>query len=237
MIEEVTEQMYLKADGIAVGQFVWAPVPHLEEVPRILEVERAAGEVHHASKFRVVQMTKDHFRARDKLPIAALTLGNTEELLISKAKKRPCLVICCNNTAFDDRPILDEVKGRKHLQDKSLLLVPLYGIATPQDERGFPPKMVARIRVFLYSQFFYLPRKCTKGNYDFGQEGIARLDRIFAASPSRGVESMGVRLAAEPLKLLMAQVCERFGTAEHDELRLVRQLLDSALPEDCRPVV
>ena len=118
-----------------------------------------------------------------------------------------------------------------------MLLAPLYGVATLHDEQGFPPKMVARIRVFLYSQFFYLPRKCPKGNHDFGQEGVARLDRIIAASPSRGVESMGVRLAHEPLKLLMAQVRERFGASESEELNLVRQLLESSLPEDCRPAV
>ena len=234
MIEEICDGLYETSKGITVGHFVWCPVPHLEEVPRILEVERAASEDHHATKFEIVQVSSDHFKSKQKLPIKRLSLGDTEELLISKAKKRPCLVVVSNNTAFTDSTVA-ELKGRRHLQDESMILAPIYGAATPENEKGFPPIMVARIKAFLYSQFFYLPKTCPKSKISFEKDGIVRLDRLFPASPNRGVISMDKKLAEEPLLLLMAVLRERFGDTQAENLKTVRELLYETLPEDCRP--
>jgi hypothetical protein len=235
MIEEVLDQIYEKAEGVGLGHLVWCPVPQLDEIPRVLEVERESAEKHFASRFRIVQLNTQHFRSRSKLPIAALQLHDTEELLIAKAKRRPCIIVCCNNTAFHDENAVNELKQRKHLQDQSMILAPLYGIATPEDEKGFPPKMVARIRGFLYHQFFYLPKICPKTKLSVEKEGIARLDRLVAASPNRGVQPMNVKLAAEPLKLLLALMCERFGSFDSNDLKSIREILGEAVPPDCRP--
>jgi len=235
MIEEILDAVYVKSNGIGVGHCVWCPVPHLEEVPRILEVERASSEAHYASKFRIVQLDGNHFKEKRKLPIKSLSLQDTEELLISKAKKRPCVVIACHNTAFKDAAATIELRGRKHLQDDSMILAPIYGIATLEDENGFPPKMVARIRVFLYNQFFYLPKTCPKNRIGFGKEGIVRLDRLFPAAPNRGVSPMGMRLSDEPLALLLALLRERLGAPAYENLQTVREILLDTLPEDCRP--
>lgn len=237
MIEELGDDVYAKATGVGLGHFVMCPVPHLEEVPRILQVERAASEQHYATKFEIVQLSGEHFRARTKLPIKALTLHDTEELLISKAKLRPCVVVCCNNTSFTDAETIKEIGGRKHLQDKSVLVAPLYGSATPDNETGFPPTMVARIRVFMYSQFFYAPKICPRTKLALAKDGVVRLDRIFSVSPSRGMRPLDLKLAPPALALLMALVRERFGNAEEAELKTVRELLLDALPEDCRPKV
>lgn len=235
MIEEVLDSIYEKTNAIDVGHFVWCPVPHLEEVPRILEVERASSETHYATRFRIVQMDGTHFKEKQKLPIKSLSLQDTEELLISKAKKRPCVVVACQNTKFNDAAGTTELKGRKHLQDDSMILAPIYGTASLDDEKGFPPKMVARIRVFLYNQFFYLPKSCPKNGIGIQKEGVVRLDRLFSASLNRGVVTMGIRLTTEPLSLLMAVLRERFGAIEHDNLKTVREILRDALPEECRP--
>lgn len=237
MIETVLDVIYEKTtEPLGLGHIVWFPVPHLEEVPRILEIERASSESHLEAKFRVMQMDKTHFKERQKLPIKSLSLQDTEELLISKAKKRPCIVVACQNTAFTDVALTAELKGRKHLQDNSMLLAPIYGTANLEDTKGFPPKMVARIRVFLYSQFFYLPKVCPKSNIGInGKDGIVRLDRLLPASPSRGVEPIGIKLSSEMLGLLMALLRERFGATDHEELNVVREILAEQLPEDCRP--
>jgi hypothetical protein len=121
MIEEICNRVYEPATGFGVGHLVWCPVPHLEEVPRILDVERAKSEEHFATKFQIVQMTEDHFRSKQKLPIKALSLGNTEELLISKAKKRPCIVLSNQNTEFLDENTMLAIARRKHLQDRSMV--------------------------------------------------------------------------------------------------------------------
>lgn len=235
MIEEICEQIYEPVKGLQIGHLVWCPVPHLEEVPRILEVERASSEEHFASNFEIVQMTSNHFKKKQKLPIKLLSLGETEELLISKAKNRPCVVVSMPNTTFRDPPITKEVGTRRHLQDTSVILAPVYGIQTPVNQSGFPPIMTARIRALLYSQFFYLPRSCPKTKISIGKEGIVRLDRLFAASPSRGMELMDKKLAEEPLLFLLAMLRERMGGAPDENLTTVREILDSSLPPEARP--
>ena len=235
MIEAICDRVFEAASGLGVGHFVWCPVPHLEEVPRILEVERASSEAHFATKFEIVQMGGDHFKRKSKLPIKALALGETEELLISKAKKRPCIVVSAQNTTFEDEAIVNELRKRRHLRDNSMILAPLYGLAIPDEPKGFPPIMVARIRAFLYNQFFYLPQSCPKTRVSIGKESIVRLDRLFATSPSRGVTAMDKKLSEEPLLLLLAVLRERLGGKEDENLSLVRELLFEQLPEPARP--
>ena len=235
MIEDVCDTIYEAIRGFGVGHFVWCPVPHLEEVPRILEVERASSEAHFATKFEIVQIGEDHFKKKSKLPIKALALGETEELLISKAKKRPCIVISAQKTTFQDEAITNELGKKRDLQDKSMILAPMYGLATPDDPKGFPPIMVARIRAFLYNQFFYLPQSCPKTKISLGKESIVRLDRLFAAWPSRGVAAMDKKLSEEPLSLLLAVLRERLGGKEGENLSVVRELLFEQLPKHARP--
>lgn len=236
MIEELCDQIYESAKSFAPGHLVWCPVPHLDEVPRVLEVERAESTGHYATRFEIVQIDSNHYKKKQKLPIKLLSLGETEELLISKSKKRPCVIIACENTIFDDAPVIAELKRRKHLQDKSMILAPLYGLATPDAEGGFPPIMTARVRAFLYNQFFYLPSSCPKTKLSIGKESIIRLDRLFAASPSRGIDNMDKRLATEPLSLLLAVLRERLGGSENENLKLVRNLLLESLPDEAKPV-
>jgi hypothetical protein len=95
--------------------------------------------------------------------------------------------------------------------------------------------MTARIQAFLYRQFFFLPRKCPKSGIALAKEGVVRLDRVFAATPTRGSVPMGIKLAEEPLLLMLAVTRERFGGAEDENLKTVREILLEALPEDARP--
>jgi len=95
--------------------------------------------------------------------------------------------------------------------------------------------MTARIRAFLYQQFFYLPKSCPKTGLSIAKEGIVRLDRLFAATPTRGLEPMNIKLAQEPILLLLAVLRERFGGTADENLKLVRQLLLELLPEEARP--
>ena len=116
-----------------------------------------------------------------------------------------------------------------------MVLAPVSGTAFDEMQTGFPPVMTARIRAFLYNQFFYLPKTCPKTRLSIGKDGIVRLDRLFAATPTRGLVPMDVKLAAEPMLLLLAVVRERFGGGEDENLKLVRELLLDALPSEVRP--
>lgn len=235
MIEEISEQIFADCRGVAEGAFVWAPVPHLEEVPRILNVERAASEDHFATRFDISQINNSHFKRKTKLPIKALGLGETEELLISKSKKRPCIVLTQEKTQFSDSDLQEQIGKRKHLQDNSFILAPLYGIETEDDKSGFPPIMVSRIRSLMYSQFFYVPSKCPKTRHAFKSPGVLRLDRLFPSLPSRGVDPMNFKLSEEVFELLRAILRERFGGEPTEALLTIRELLLETLPDEAKP--
>ena len=85
-----------------VGQFCWIASPHIDRIPRVMDVEREKPNEHLATKFKIRNMTDQDFRKKQKLPIISLTLRETEELLIQKAKKRLAITVAAENTIFSD---------------------------------------------------------------------------------------------------------------------------------------
>lgn len=120
-------------------------------------------------------------------------------------------------------------------EDRSMILAPICGIATPEDFHGFPPVMTARIKAFLYNQFFYLPQACPKTRISIAKEGIVRLDRLFAATPTRGLDRMDKKVSHEAMVLMLAVVRERLGAAEGEDMKAIRQLLFESLPKEALP--
>jgi hypothetical protein len=177
LIDPFYQSLDLKAlkNRPVVGQFCWIAAPHIDKIPRILEVDRQNPTEHYATKFKIRNMTDHDFRKKQKLPIISLTLRETEELLIAKAKRRLAITVAAQNTLFDD--INEKIGGREHLQEENILVLPLYGIEAAGHETGFPPVMVARIKALMYRQFFYCPYKAPV------YEAVVRLDRIQAVIP------------------------------------------------------
>jgi len=97
-----------------VGQFCWIASHHIDKIPRILEVERADPKELYATTFKLRNMSDSDFRKKTRLPIKSLTLHETEELVIHRAKKRLAVTVAAENTIFDD--IKEVVAGREHLQ-------------------------------------------------------------------------------------------------------------------------
>jgi hypothetical protein len=207
-----------------VGQFCWIAAPHVEKAPRIMEVEREKPTEHYATKFKIRNMTDQDFRKKQKLPIWSLTLRETEELVIQKAKKRLAITVAAENTIFDD--IKENVAGREHLQEENILVLPLYGIESAGHETGFPPVMVARIRALMYRQFFYCPYKAPV------YEAVVRLDRIQPIIPHHpGWTPENVALSEDALSVLMSMLREYFGGQPDGDMRALRDLVQEALPD------
>jgi len=49
-----------------VGQFCRIAAPHIDKIPRIMEVEREGPTVHYATKFKIRNMTDQDFRKKTK---------------------------------------------------------------------------------------------------------------------------------------------------------------------------
>lgn len=205
------------------GQICWSPVPHVDPVPRILDVEREEAERHDEIKFCCRNANRrDDFRKRDRsLPIKNLELHSNEELLAQRAKKRPAVIVGTGLDIFPDIARLLTRSGKKHLQEDSVFIVPIYGIATEWDPSGFPPEMVIRIRYMLYRQFFFLPG--TTGLSD----GVVRFDRmqtIVGKDPS-AIEPTDLRVSLPPLAVFLASLVFCMTGKLDEELTDIRELL------------
>ncbi len=215
-----------------VGQFCWIPAPHLDPVPRILEVERLRPEEHYASKFMIRNMTDQDFTKETKLPIKYLSLRETEELIVAKAKKRPAIIVAADLTIFDD--IAQELKrlGLRHLQEESIMVVPLYAIETDEHSGGFPPVMTARIKALMYNQFFF----CPQTGLGLFNDSIARLDRIHIIKPIHPTyEPKQFSLCPEALGVLMAMLRLLFGAEEEKDMKALKELLLESLSQEDEP--
>ena len=215
-----------------IGQLCWMPSLHINRIPMIMEVERADPKEVYATKFRIRNLKENDYKAREKLPIKSLSLRITEELIVSKAKKRPAIVLWGSPMIFEDIEKLLISIGRPHLQEYCLAVVPVYNIETIDHAGGFPAIMVSRIKALMYNQFFYCP---PMNDIDFS-EGIARLDRIQIILPTdRAVyEPLPVALSEDALAVLLSMLRSWFGSVEED-LDAYRELLRETIPPNAMP--
>jgi len=206
-------------------------VAHLNPVPRILDVERADPQEHYATKFSIRNMTDGDFKKKTRLPIKALSLRETEDLVIHRAKRRPVVIVSGENTIFDDVNTLLLQIGRKHLQEESLIVAPLYSVESGDHEGGFPPVMVARIRALMYKQFFF----CPKGNSPLTSDSIMRLDRLQTIIPNYPAYiPEPYSLSTEVLGVLMAMLRSLFGAKEEPEFEALKALVFESLPDEAK---
>jgi len=232
-ITQVIDPFYQSVDLRAlknrpvVGQFCWIVAPHIDKIPRIMEVDRENPNEHYATNFKIRNMTDQDFRKKQKLPIIALTLRETEELLIQKAKKRLAITVAAENTLYSD--VNENIGGREHLQEENILVLPHYGIEAAGHETGFPPVMVARIKALMYRQFFYCPYKAPV------YESVVRLDRIQPIIPHHpGWEPENIALSGEALGVLMGMLREYFGAPRDEDLKALREIVQEALPDEAK---
>lgn len=216
-----------------VGQFCWVPIVHLDGIPRLLDVERADPKEHYATKFTIRNMGERDFKKKPRLPIKMLSLRETEELFIHKAKKRPAVIIAMANTCFDDIERLLQILGKTHLQQANcILLLPLYGIETADHDGGFPSVMVSRIKALLYQQFFYFPREKSP----LILNSVGRLDRIQPILYHYNVFDLEqYALSPEALSVLLEMIKNLFGAEEDELLKTVKDLALESLPDEARP--
>jgi hypothetical protein len=211
------------------GHLYWAPTPEVDEVPRILDVQRATPDEHRATEFEITEVGRHHFKQRDRLPVKKLNLGETEELLIAKGKKRPVVIIAgIAANDVDTLPDSQQKRLAKHLGRKSYLVAPFYSVSTLLEPGTFGPVLVARIRAMQYLHFFCLPKTDKPGQPGF----IVRLDRVFPTYLGRGCEPMGRRVDEEPFEIILSQFSLLSGAVYREPYDIVKDLVRGALPSE-----
>jgi hypothetical protein len=223
-----------------IGQIGWAPVPHLQPQPHVIEVERVESASHDPVRAKFVPLRDLHFTRKSPkgLPILNINLGETEELLAYKAKKRPIVVVGTRSSILGGLGR----EGKPHHEESRIVVAPIYGLATEDDRRGIGSILATRVRHLLYLQFFPFAewreaRHDLKGASSF-DEGIIRFDRLQFLLPSApGLQLAPVRMAPE-VRVLMHNVLWAYLHADPSpELIEMREVLRSVLPEIAKPVV
>lgn len=212
------------------GQICWIPVPNIDPIPRILDVEREDAEEHDRVKFCLRNANQKHdFKKSDRsLPIKYLNLKSNEELLVQCAKKRPAVIISSGLDIYPDISKILRQQGRKHLQEDSLFFVPIYSIQNQQNLSGFPHEMVLRIRYCLYRQFYFLPQGSGLG------EGIVRFDRfqtVIGRNPA-SVNPTPICLDGEFLAFFIGMINYCLTGIENQHINEIRSLLRAEYPGD-----
>jgi hypothetical protein len=224
-------------DSPTAGQLCWVPSPQPDIVPQLLDVRRADPAEHNITSFAIRNIRETDFQRKDELPLYRLRLRLNEELIIQKAKRRPAIVLPTDNSIFDDIASLLKSKGKKHLQQDSILVVPIFGIEKSDHPLGFPPIMTARIKALMYNQFFYCPRT-PPGMTSI--EGVARLDRIQVVFPVHraSYNPLPIRLSDDALtiliNLLREWLCIKGTIEEESYLRELKELLKETLPDSSK---
>lgn len=227
--------------GVDVGDLWWVPVAFIDQVPRMLDVERASATDHYATKFTIREVGSTDFRSKPKLPVKLLNLEDTEELLIAKAKRRPVVILSKSLDVNVTSLPATEQKRAAATVGTTYLVAPLY---SPQST-SFPPAFVARIRALTYPQFACLPRL---GSQVPEAGEIVRLDRLFTSHLGRGCEAVAgarsgtkLRLSDEARVLLLDQrditISGVVIPERHEAFVTVRDLAKDALPDDLRSMI
>ncbi len=211
------------------GHIFWVPTPSVHETPRILDVDRATSDEYELAGFEIKEIASHHFKKRERPPIKRLSLGETEEVIISKAKRRPAVII--TSIISDDIDTLSDGSQKRlaqHLKKPCYLVAPMYSVSTMIKPGTFGPVLVARIRALQYPRFFCLPDP-KKPNRP---ESIIRLDRIFPTYLGRGCEAQGKKIHKEPFEILLSQFSILSGSVYREPYDLVKELIQDALPEE-----
>jgi hypothetical protein len=211
------------------GQFCWTVTPYINPIPLILyatrndpkDLDRISFEIRNANR-------EGDFKTRDRvLPVKRLNLESHEELLVQRAKKRPGIILCSQVDIFPEIQLILKQRGKKHLQDDVVFVVPCYGLVSEFNRAGFIPEMVFRIRHLLYRQFFYFP-----GNKRF-DEGVARFDRsqIVIGRDPAAIEPTDVCLADPLLSLFLSMFLSCISGVQDPDLAGIRELTVEAFKQ------
>lgn len=154
------------------GALIFAFAPHVDQVPYSFEpVGRADATRHDKATVRVSSLKVDQPLKRTDLPVAAMPLFAGEVWAAYRAKKRPCLVISCDNPLVDDS--LTRGTPRSSTAP-TMLAAPYYGVDKDGSRAGYKPHFVERVRHCEYPQFVWDCLPISGGP----RESILRLDHL-----------------------------------------------------------
>lgn len=215
------------------GQIVFAPTLFTDRKPMIADASRSNPHTHAQANI-VVRAVDDKVDFRGKssrLPIYSQHLSQTEELVLSRAKKRPC-VIMAKTDGVDHKKLPVGQQGKAlNAFDAAYWLAPIYSVSFGQETRSFGPVMTARVKCMMYPEFMYVPQS----GLTIKNPGVIRLDRMFWSFLLAASEPQDLFLSPEIMGICWSQIRLLVGDSPDPNYFPMRDLLLMDLPENCKP--
>lgn len=218
-----------------IGQIVFTPVLNTEQRPYVADAKRS-DPLTHLSADMSIRLMDDalDFRKKQRLPIAALHLGETEELVVARAKQRPCLVLAkSDGVSAMTLPVGPQRNKALNAFGGIYCLAPIYSISTADKATSFGPVMSARIKCMMYPEFVYVPQS----GLILKVPGIIRLDRLFWSHLFAASEPQPLFIGTEILGVCWNQLKILTGETASSEFLEMRDLMLSCLPDDYNAVI
>lgn len=219
--------------GLEVGQIVYAPVPDTVLRLKIAEVVRSNPRAHDSAelRFRPVDDNSDFRQKTQRLPLAALKLADTEEILVGKGKQRPCVVLASSRgVAPIDLPEGEQRNKGQNAFKSVYCIAPLFSCSSGSKTTAFGPVMAARIKCMMYPEFLFAPKK----EPAIDNDSIVRLDRMFWSHLQCATRAVPQYLSAEALSVAWNQIKVMAGEKPDEDYLELRTLLLGELPKECR---
>jgi hypothetical protein len=210
------------------GSYVWIPKMQVDN-PHILEISRDDTNYHdhECIKYKVVKAGKNHFNRKhtSQLPIHAMQLEDNQELLISPAKRRLCIVLGKFKVSNHEISMIlnkEQQEYAKHLSNMIYIVAPLYSCSTASEPTSFCPEITDRIKNFIYPHLFYLPKyQNTAQNNQFAAlsslssaGSIIRLDEMFSFLNYESASVEKYKLTLDAFKLIHIHIQYMFEYQE-----------------------
>lgn len=213
-----------------IGQIVFVPVLEMRRKPFIADAIRTNSYTHSEVTLHIRDQNDDDFKGKEKrTPIKALRLDENHELVLSRAKCRPSLII--GKTNGIDLSTIPAGRQRDRLLNgfaDMYLLAPIYSISTSDKIRAFGPVITARIKCLMYPEFIYMPRS---GGI-LKVPGVARLDHLFVHALTAGINHTDLFAIDEIMAVAHEQLKILIGKEPSDKYLEARELLLEFLPDD-----
>ena len=198
-LDEILTPFFTKLDdtfrsSFLRGQIYWSPCYYAHDN---LEFWRPADYDEetktYADRFSISTSTADAFRRR--APLYAPKLEVDEEFIVTRAKRRPVILLTHPPDSIGIAPVRSKDKLHRNL----CLATPLYSVVTADGTAKYPTEFINRVRKLEYPNLFFVP---AQGGHL--RHSICRLESMQAVCPSH-LEATDLRLSDDVLKVFLGQ--------------------------------
>jgi hypothetical protein len=172
LLQDLVSDFYVKLGldyraRLVVGQICDAPVLYCYENSEIWRPASLDSSGTSASTFQQIPKPGDAYKSGRLLH--SPHLGAYEEFPVTRAKRRPVVVLMPQQDQID----VKETRGMMKVNKKLVTVAPCYGVVNQMDEAKTDPEFLTRVSMLAYPHFMFLP---TGGA--MSKDSLLRLDSI-----------------------------------------------------------